>query len=181
MTPRSVPSSVLPQIGNLEMVALTNYGQISGFKANPLWNSRQLCLQWCRGGVAGCVRLSMGCMAALGPKTSSTPSVLSPRVQYIELWRRVHHTPLTDVLDKIRWGWTQDDRYSMRSCYTALFHGSTTSPHSTLTWRTWVPLRIKFFLWLALQDRCWTNAHLARIGLPHNFACAFCDQAVGTM
>uniref|UniRef100_A0A453KNY5 Reverse transcriptase zinc-binding domain-containing protein n=1 Tax=Aegilops tauschii subsp. strangulata TaxID=200361 RepID=A0A453KNY5_AEGTS len=38
------------------------------------------------------------------------------------------------------------------------------------------PLNVKFFLWLASQNRCWTADRLARRGLPHPAACQFCDQ-----
>ena len=32
-----------------------------------------------------------------------------------------------------------------------------------------------FFVWLALQNRCWTSDRLARRGLEHQEACPFCD------
>uniref|UniRef100_A0A453KVK7 Reverse transcriptase zinc-binding domain-containing protein n=1 Tax=Aegilops tauschii subsp. strangulata TaxID=200361 RepID=A0A453KVK7_AEGTS len=35
--------------------------------------------------------------------------------------------------------------------------------------------------WLSLQDRCWTAERLARHGLPHELACALCDQEDETM
>uniref|UniRef100_A0A452ZCV5 Reverse transcriptase zinc-binding domain-containing protein n=1 Tax=Aegilops tauschii subsp. strangulata TaxID=200361 RepID=A0A452ZCV5_AEGTS len=68
-----------------------------------------------------------------------------------------------------------------KSCYDTLFLSSTSSPHATLTWKTWAPLSVKFFMWLALQDRCWTSERLARHGLPHSPACVLCDQAPESM
>lgn len=49
-------------------------------------------------------------------------------------------------------------------------------PHWRLTWKSWAPLRIKLFHWLAMQGRCWTTDRLARRGLPHEPTCALCDQ-----
>uniref|UniRef100_A0A453K6B6 Reverse transcriptase zinc-binding domain-containing protein n=1 Tax=Aegilops tauschii subsp. strangulata TaxID=200361 RepID=A0A453K6B6_AEGTS len=67
------------------------------------------------------------------------------------------------------------------SCYQALFLGACEEPHWKLTWKSWAPLRVKFFMWLALQDRCWTAERLAIHGLPHEPACALCDQEDETM
>ncbi|KAE8787790.1 Serine/threonine-protein kinase SMG1 [Hordeum vulgare] len=102
-------------------------------------------------------------------------------MQYIELWRRVHLIALADQPDKLRWRWTANGLYSAKSCYDALFLGCTSSPHAALTWKTWASLSVKFFMWLALQDRCWTSERLARHGLPHPLACVLCDQAPKSM
>uniref|UniRef100_A0A453QAZ2 Reverse transcriptase zinc-binding domain-containing protein n=1 Tax=Aegilops tauschii subsp. strangulata TaxID=200361 RepID=A0A453QAZ2_AEGTS len=68
-----------------------------------------------------------------------------------------------------------------KSCYLALYAGSTSDPFWRLTWKCWAPLRVKIFTWLADLDRCWTAARLARHGLPHNDRCVLCDQAEETM
>lgn len=44
-------------------------------------------------------------------------------------------------------------------------------------WKSWAPLRCKFFSWLAINNRCWTADRLAKRGLSHPIACLFCDQA----
>jgi hypothetical protein len=68
-----------------------------------------------------------------------------------------------------------------RSCYLASFHGSTTCFSWKLIWRSWAPPRVKFFQWLANQDRCWTAERLARHGLQHHPRCPLCDQAPETL
>ena len=50
-----------------------------------------------------------------------------------------------------------------------------------LIWKNWAPPRVKFFHWLASQDRCWTADRLARRGLQHQPRCPLCDQAPETM
>lgn len=111
-------------------------------------------------------------VGALGPLAT---------IQYIELWRRLLPISTSEQPDILRWRWTANGIYSTKSCYDVLFLGSSTSPHATLTWKTWAPLSVKFFIWLALQDRCWTNERLAQHGLPHGYACVFCGQATESM
>nr|XP_020187047.1 uncharacterized protein LOC109772761 [Aegilops tauschii subsp. strangulata] len=84
-------------------------------------------------------------VGALGPLAT---------VQYIELWRRLLPLSTSGHPDILRWRWTANGTYSAKTCYDALFLGSITLPHATLTWKTWAPLSVKFFIWLALQDRC---------------------------
>ncbi|KAE8778281.1 hypothetical protein D1007_48866 [Hordeum vulgare] len=75
-------------------------------------------------------------------------------VQYVDLWCLVRHTPLSSMPDMLSWRWTASGTYSASSCYKALFLGACEDPHCRLTWRPWAPLRVRFFLWLAMQDRC---------------------------
>lgn len=70
-------------------------------------------------------------------------------VQYIELWLRLSPVTLSATPDRLIWRWTTDGVYSAKSCYKALFYGSTIEPSWKLTWKSWAPLRIKIFLWLA--------------------------------
>jgi hypothetical protein len=88
---------------------------------------------------------------------------------------------LTDEPDKlVRW-WTNNCQYSSKTCYYALFQGSLVSGSWKLNWRSWAPPRVRFFIWLACQDRCWTGERLARRQLPHRPRCVFCDQSEETM
>lgn len=102
-------------------------------------------------------------------------------LQYLDLWRRLRDLRLSPTPDIISWRWTSSGIYFASSCYRALFTGSIPAPHWRLTWKSWAPLRIKLFIWLADLDRCWTSARLARHGLPHNDRCALCDQETETM
>jgi hypothetical protein len=38
-----------------------------------------------------------------------------------------------------------------------------------------------FFIWLVINNKCWTFDCLAKRGLPHQSACPFCDQAEETI
>jgi hypothetical protein len=65
--------------------------------------------------------------------------------------------------------------------YNALFQGATLSGSWKLNWKSWVLPRVRFFIWLACLDRCWTSERLARRGLPHAPRCLLCDQSEETM
>lgn len=102
-------------------------------------------------------------------------------VQYVELWRALELVTLSPDPDVLRWKWTDSGVYTASSCYQAMFSGSTIVPHCKLIWRTWAPLQVRVFVWLADQDRCWSAARLARHGLPHDERCIFCDQVLETL
>lgn len=76
-------------------------------------------------------------------------------VEYVQLWRLLRPISLSSPLDHPSWRWTTDAKYSARSCYRALFVGSTTAPFWHNTWRSWGPLRVNVFTWLADLDHCW--------------------------
>jgi hypothetical protein len=101
--------------------------------------------------------------------------------EYLLLWRRIEGTMLSGEPDRLNWKWTASGVYSAKSAYMATFHGSTVCPAANFIWRTWAPQKVKFFLWLALQDRCWTAERLARRGLQHHPRCLLCDQLPETM
>jgi hypothetical protein len=97
--------------------------------------------------------------------------------QYVQLWIRLRDGQLSLDHDRMVWRWTTDGQYSYSSCYDALI----LSGSWKLNWKSWVPPRVKFFIWLACLDRCWTRERLARRGLPHATCCPLCDQSVETM
>lgn len=57
---------------------------------------------------------------ALGPATM---------VQYVDLWRLLRHTTLSDTPDKLVWRWTDSGVYTAASCYSAMFAGSLLDSH----------------------------------------------------
>jgi hypothetical protein len=101
--------------------------------------------------------------------------------QYIQVWRLTRGIRFVDTPDRLLWRWTSDGVYTTASCYRAMLHGSIWSSSRKLTWKSWAPPRVKFFIWLACQDRCWTADRLARRGLQHPPRCVLCDQEMETM
>ncbi|WVZ84633.1 hypothetical protein U9M48_031641 [Paspalum notatum var. saurae] len=66
--------------------------------------------------------------------------------------------------------------FPRKSAYNAFFLGSVKFAPWKRIWKSWAPLRCKFFVWLAVKNRCWTGDRLLKHGLPHPSACLLCDQ-----
>ncbi|WVZ74315.1 hypothetical protein U9M48_022514 [Paspalum notatum var. saurae] len=103
-------------------------------------------------------------------------------VEYVELWERIRHVSLSvGVPDSFRWRFEPVGTYSSSSAYCACFVGSTLFLGAKFIWKAKVPPKVKFFVWLAAQDRCWTAERRYRRGLQEDDECALCDQESETI
>lgn len=98
--------------------------------------------------------------------------------EYLFLWNTLRDFQLTEVEDKTIWRWTPDGSYSAKSAYSMLHTGSTPFLGHKLIWKTWAPLKIKIFPWLAFRRRHWTGDRRRRHGLDAHEACYLCDQGL---
>ncbi|WVZ61528.1 hypothetical protein U9M48_011389 [Paspalum notatum var. saurae] len=101
--------------------------------------------------------------------------------EYIDIWERTAGIMLSDHPDQFLWRFSLDSQYSSATAYRACFLGATSLIGARVLWKTKVPSKIKFFAWLAIQDRCWTAERRRRHGLQEEDSCALCDQGVETM
>jgi hypothetical protein len=98
--------------------------------------------------------------------------------QLLAVADRVEGLAVTEgVPDVFRWNWGRKETYSAQSCYLGMFHGSITMAGDLQVWKSRAPAKCRFFLWLAVRDRCWTADRLERRRLQRPSACPFCDQA----
>ena len=67
-------------------------------------------------------------------------------------------------------------QYSAASAYKAQYLGMVLSTMDKMIWNAWAPSKIKFFAWLALQDRIWTADRLAKRGWPNCDLCPLCKR-----
>jgi hypothetical protein len=75
--------------------------------------------------------------------------------QYVEVWVRTQEIVLShDREDKFIWKWTSNQQYSASSAYRAFFYGKCSIPGAKELSKLMAPPRCKFFIWLALLDRC---------------------------
>ncbi|WVZ88496.1 hypothetical protein U9M48_035013 [Paspalum notatum var. saurae] len=103
-------------------------------------------------------------------------------VEYLRLWNLIEGVELRpDVADQHHWRFASHGSYSSKSAYEAFFVGSITFAPWRRVWKTWAPLRCKFFIWLVFKKRLWIADRLAKRGLPHPTACPLCDQSVETI
>ncbi|WVZ75533.1 hypothetical protein U9M48_023578 [Paspalum notatum var. saurae] len=81
------------------------------------------------------------------------------------------------LIDQHHWKLSSSGCYSSKSAYDALFVGTIKFSSWKRIWKSWAPPNCKFFIWLAILNRCWTSDRLAKRGLPHHPSCPLCDQA----
>lgn len=98
--------------------------------------------------------------------------------QFLRLWELLQPVSLSDNQDGIQWTLTTDGCYSAASAYDFQFLTRTTQPLLHATWRIKAEPKVKFYLWLLLQNRNWTADRLSTRGWPHKDLCTLCDQTI---
>lgn len=102
--------------------------------------------------------------------------------EYLRLWEMITRQQIQeDLPDSISWAWEKNGMHSTKSAYAAKFWGREVAPTASFTWKSRAPLQCRFFVWLALKDRCWTSDQLAKRGLDHQEAFPLCDQEEETI
>jgi hypothetical protein len=105
-------------------------------------------------------------------------------LEYLRIWDMVGGGwwyPREDVPNQYNWKLTQHGSYTSKSAYEAFFVGSFRFGPWRRIWKTWVPPRCKFFIWLVFHNRARTAVRLARRNLPHLEVCPFCNQEEETI
>jgi hypothetical protein len=97
-------------------------------------------------------------------------------LDYLLIWDLMEDVTFTEASDKVVWRWTKDGRFSTASAYRAFFSGQHAIPGARLLHKSRAPAKCKFFIWLALHDRCWTAARRKSHRLQDDDSCALCDQ-----
>ena len=101
--------------------------------------------------------------------------------QYLQLWDALSGVVLNQEEDRHVWVHSSSGVFSSKSCYSALFMGAITFQPWKWVWKSWAPPKCKFFVWLAIRNKCWTADRLQRKGLPHPVVCPLCDQEQETI
>ena len=85
--------------------------------------------------------------------------------QFVDLWILLQDVNLDhDVDDEITWRLTANGQYTAASAYKAQFFGAISTNMKRMVWRPWAPPKVKFFAWLALQNRVWTADQFEKQG-----------------
>jgi hypothetical protein len=77
--------------------------------------------------------------------------------------------------------WCSLGTYSASTTYAALFVRQATLLGTKQIWKIRAPSKCNMFLWLILQDRCWTSDRLQRHDLNNHGLCALCAQTADTI
>ena len=103
-------------------------------------------------------------------------------VEYLQIWNLVENQVVVEQAeDRFIWKWTADHCFTTASAYRAFFVGQHPIPGAKMLRKTRAPGRCKFFVWLALHDRCWTAARRKRHNLQDNDTCGACLQLPETI
>lgn len=96
-------------------------------------------------------------------------------VEFLELWDKLENVVLIQSQEgRITWLHSSNGQYSAKSPYSLQFEGLTRCSTAELTWKTKVPPKCKFFIWVLLQDRVWTAARLQLREWPNEYFCQLC-------
>jgi hypothetical protein len=97
--------------------------------------------------------------------------------QCLCIWVLVQQVQLVPgVPDQHIWTPSSSSKYSTKSAYDRFFTGAVGFEPADRIWKTWAPPKCKFFLLLAVINRCRMADRLARRGLDHPDKCPLCDQ-----
>jgi hypothetical protein len=107
-----------------------------------------------------------------------TVQVILQFLQLVELLDGVALHP--GMADSFIWRWSPSGQYSAASAYNALFLGQCSLLGAKELWKTKAPNKCRFFVWLALQGRCWTAARRLKHDLQNNGTCVLCCQVTET-
>lgn len=95
--------------------------------------------------------------------------------QFVWLYQKLQHIELNPHSDdSVTWKMSASGTYSASSAYHIQFTGSIHSPLENLVWKPQIPMKCKFFNWVALHGKCLTAENLAKRGWPHNPICSLC-------
>ena len=79
-------------------------------------------------------------------------------LDYLLIWDLTRDVTLRPgVTDRLLWKWTSDQTFSTASAYRSFFIGQYSIPGAKILAKTRAPGKCKFFGWLPIHDRCWTQ------------------------
>jgi hypothetical protein len=107
----------------------------------------------------------------------SGPFSITGLHQYINFGNRLQYVNLRgNVPNKFIWKWSANQQYSASSVYYAFFYSECGLPASKELSKTRALSNCKFFMWLALLERCWTSGCLQWHNLQNSGPCALSAQ-----
>lgn len=87
----------------------------------------------------------------------------------------VHRFNTNSENDKARWDWEKSGRFSVKSTYKHLCRNDAGCSFKRI-WKAKMPLKIKVFMWMVLQEVILTKDNLSKCKWKGNMSCAFCTE-----
>jgi hypothetical protein len=87
--------------------------------------------------------------------------------EYLHIWELLEEVIIQpDTPDTLVWRLSSSGCYSSKSAYETMFIGTIKFYPWKRVWKVWAPGKCKFFMWLALNNRCWTSDSRPKRGCP---------------
>ena len=96
--------------------------------------------------------------------------------EWARLVELVNQINLTDGRDVMHWILEQRGKYTTRSLYKAINFGGVKDLVLMKIWRCHIPLKIKFFLWMAFNDRIQAAVQLKKKKWSGPEECKLCGE-----
>jgi hypothetical protein len=96
--------------------------------------------------------------------------------QYLQLWEVLETFQLQNSNDKHVWLFSSNGLYTSKSVYRAFYIGAESFEPWKRIWKSWAAPKCKVFVWLAINNKCWTTDRLEKRGLDYPENCVLCDQ-----
>lgn len=120
--------------------------------------------------VTGCFHKKVHCFSSFKQqKMKDIRGALTVQVllEYLKIWELVDGVILQPyVSDQFIWNMSQSGMYTCRSAYKAFFLGTVRFSPWKRVWKSRPPLWCKIFIWLAINNRCWTADRLSKTLAP---------------
>ena len=101
------------------------------------------------------------------------PFGLAEAVEWDNLTREIQNSPLSLDKDSVSWCLEASGSFTTRSIYLRLSQGAAVT-HFKEVWHTYVPPRIKMFLWQLIRDRLPCSEQVTKCHDPSDGLCALC-------
>jgi hypothetical protein len=96
--------------------------------------------------------------------------------QYLQLCEVIESFQLPNSNDQHVWIFSNDGLYTSKPAYRVFFIGAESFEPWKRIWKSWAAPKCKTFVWLAINNKCWTADRLKKRGLDHPENCVLCDQ-----
>ncbi|KAK0599781.1 hypothetical protein LWI29_008576 [Acer saccharum] len=81
--------------------------------------------------------------------------------------------------DRVIWGWSKCGNFSVKTAFLGLIEADSLPLWKwSFQWKTRMPPRIRYFLWILLQGKILTNHHRAARGLTSDPSCPRCAAGI---
>jgi hypothetical protein len=82
--------------------------------------------------------------------------------QYLQLWEVLETFQLQNLNDKHVWLFSSNGLYNSKFAYRAFNIGAESFEPWKRIWKSWAAPKCKVFVWLAINNKCWTTNRLKK-------------------